>query len=289
MLEYNVSRQWPRDTLEGKPMRHTTRFYVLSALIGIALAVTGCVGKSCAGSPVPSTSLQPKGITMKPGETRTFSLVNSYERDGQWHSNPAGGQWVFDARGPAQSTPVKTGGSTCSWTAPSTPGKYTIMTTGKESAGDGLHDYTAVVTVSDKAPSVEQSAERPAAALGEPVKAFEVGNVLGIRKGAKAPSFTLDKDAVLVTLQTYHYIDGGGPAPGTLALKDAKGKTYGPWQATGIDGQGNVKNAFWNCVIDNAPLPAGRYTIVDSDPGTWSTNDKAGGLGFCTVMVRYPK
>ncbi len=144
--------------------------------------------------------------------------------------------------------------------------------------------------------AAEQYSERPAAAptaeetpsapAGEWVMAFEVGNGLPIRAGGTAPTFKLDKPATLVDLMTYHYVGGGGPTPGTLALEGADGTIYGPWPCTGIDAQGGVKNGFWD-TRPNAPLPAGTYTIVDSGPATWSTNDEAGGVGFCTVQVVY--
>src|SRR5450759_3394372 len=132
----------------------------------------------------------------------------------------------------------------------------------------------------------EMKSERPTATspAGEWVKVFEVGNVDGVKAGATAPTFTLDKPATLVDLMTYHYLAGGGPTPGTVALKDAAGKTYGPWPCTGVDGQGAVKNAFWDA-RPNVKLPTGTYTILDSDPGTWSSNSKAGGVGFTTVQV----
>lgn len=133
----------------------------------------------------------------------------------------------------------------------------------------------------------EQTSERSSeVAAGESVVALDTGNNFGIRAGGTAPAFTLDRPAALETLTTYHYIDGGGPTPGTLGLEAADGTTYGPWQAYGIDGQGDVPNAFWR-VEPDVTLPAGTYTIVDSDPATWSTNDTAGGVGFTTVTVVY--
>ncbi len=115
---------------------------------------------------------------------------------------------------------------------------------------------------------------------------LDTGNTLGIRPGGSAPSFTLDKPAKLSIFTTYHYVDGGGPAPGTLALTGPDGKTYGPWQTKGLEGQGGVANAFWEARPD-VLLPAGTYKVVDSDPSTWSTNDKAKGVGFTTVVVVY--
>jgi hypothetical protein len=36
-------------------------------------------------------------------------------------------------------------------------------------------------------------------------------------------------------------------------------------------------------------VPAGTYTVVDSDPQTWSTNERANGLGLVTVLGTYDK
>jgi hypothetical protein len=119
-----------------------------------------------------------------------------------------------------------------------------------------------------------------------PVKVLDSGNVYGITKGAKAPTFTLAKPGTVTEITDYHYIDGGGPTPGTIGLKGADGTVYGLWGTTGLDGQGGVKNAFWDAK-PNVDIPAGTYTVVDSDPGTWSTNSRAKGLGFSTVWVAY--
>ena len=128
------------------------------------------------------------------------------------------------------------------------------------------------------------TATPPAAAT--PVKLFDLGNVYGVRKDAKAPTFTLEKSAVVTEMVTYHYIVGGGPTPGTIGLKAADGTVYGPRSITGLDGQGAVKNAYWDAK-PNVEVPAGTYTVMDSDPSTWSTNDQAEGLGFATVLGTY--
>jgi hypothetical protein len=119
-----------------------------------------------------------------------------------------------------------------------------------------------------------------------PVKLFDLGNAYGVSKGAKAPTFTLDKAATITEMMTYHYIVGGGPTPGTIGLKAADGTVYGPWSTTGLDGQGAVKNAYWDAK-PNAAVPAGTYTVMDSDPGSWSTNSAAKGLGFVTILGTY--
>jgi hypothetical protein len=143
----------------------------------------------------------------------------------------------------------------------------------------------------------EQTSERPAGeapsdsavpqSTGPQVTVLDTFNSLGVSPGSStAPSFEIDKPAKLAVLTTYHYIEGGGPSPGTLSLKGSDGAVYGPWQAEGVEGQGGVANAFWQ-VKPNVALPVGSYEIVDSDPGTWSTNDQAGGVGFASVAVVY--
>lgn len=119
-----------------------------------------------------------------------------------------------------------------------------------------------------------------------PVKLFDLGNIYGVTPGAKAPVFTLDRAATVTEINTYHYIIGGGPTPGTIGLKAADGTVYGPWTTTGLDGQGAVKNAYWDAK-PNVEIPAGTYTVMDSDPKTWSTNERANGLGFVTIMGTY--
>ena len=161
----------------------------------------------------------------------------------------------------------------------------TIALTGCACAREVLIDRPS--RISPPAPSEEQTSERTGgAAAGESVVALDTANNLAIRAGGTAPTFTLERPAALETLTTYHFIDGGGPAPGTLGLESDDGTTYGPWQAYGMDGQGGVANAFWR-VEPDVTLPAGTYTVVDSDASTWSTNDTAGGVGFTTITVVY--
>ena len=87
----------------------------------------------------------------------------------------------------------------------------------------------------------------------------------------------------ITVLQTYHYISGGLPAAGTIGLRGEDGTMYGPFQATGSDGQGGIANAYWTVNLDDLVLPAGSYTLIDSDPSTWSQNGESGGVGMSSV------
>jgi hypothetical protein len=263
------------------------RTWKLLALLAIALLITACGPDSCSNTIF--QRIVPYGPTIKPGETRTFTVYTTTNdttaRDEETH--PAGGVWVWTVAGSGVSQPVKKSNDSCVWTAPKTEGDYVIHAVGKTPKAEKPEELNTVVHVRTSAGTPqEQSQEKPAAAPATPEKILDVGNVYGIKAGAKAPSFTLAKPAVITSIQTYHFLEGGGPAPGTIGLKAADGTVYGPWPCKGVDGQGAVKNAFW-VAAPMADVPAGTYTIVDSNPATWSTNDRAKGLGFTTVFAAY--
>ncbi len=110
------------------------------------------------------------------------------------------------------------------------------------------------------------------------------GNVYGVSNGPTSPTrFTTNRPFVVTYIQTYHWNNGRGTSrPGTIALKASNGTTYGPYQARGTPGQGGVPNANWE-IKPNVTIPAGTYTIIDSDPGTWSQNSQSGGRGFAVL------
>ncbi|MBI1350573.1 MAG: hypothetical protein GC156_05585 [Actinomycetales bacterium] len=108
--------------------------------------------------------------------------------------------------------------------------------------------------------------ERPA---GEPVELFRVDSIAGVSSGPPKPTiFTLGGPAFVTSVMTYHYLNQGAP-PGTLAFEGEDGTVYGPWPTVGSEGQGGVANAYWTAE-PNVVVPAGTYTVIDSDPSTWS-------------------
>ena len=114
-------------------------------------------------------------------------------------------------------------------------------------------------------------------------KLFDNGNISGVQNGATKPTeFTFDKTRHVTKITDYHWNKATGSTPGTISLKDAKGKIYGPWQATGTDGQGGVKNAYWH-VTPDIDLPAGTYTVIDSETSTWAQNSGSEGAGMTSV------
>ncbi len=112
---------------------------------------------------------------------------------------------------------------------------------------------------------------------------FDSMNTFGVANQPTAAStFTIRRPQVITSIMTYHWNSGRGTRTGTIAIRDASGRLYGPWPATGAPGQGGVPNASWTCQ-PNVEVPAGTYTIVDSEPATWSQNPQSGGRGMAVV------
>jgi hypothetical protein len=109
---------------------------------------------------------------------------------------------------------------------------------------------------------------------------FYNGNISGVYNQPTAPTvFATTACNYVSRIVTYHWNDGSGKTPGTIAFHEAGGATYGPWQASGTPGQGGVVDAYWNA-YPSIVLPAGTYTFVDSDPATWSQNTGTSGTGM---------
>src|SRR5579863_8264499 len=112
------------------------------------------------------------------------------------------------------------------------------------------------------------------------------GGVVNHPSNAQAPC-VLGQSAQITQLITYHWNNGQGARPGTLALVNlATGQQYGPFAAGGSSGQGGAANVNWIANV-NFTVPAGRYAVVDSDPNTWSWNQASGGYGFIRVEGAY--
>lgn len=101
------------------------------------------------------------------------------------------------------------------------------------------------------------------------------------------PSSLLTSHEQITKQGSYHYNDGKGKIPGTLGLKDQNGRTYGPWQTTDPKGQSGVPSVYWLLTIPNGgvDLPAGTYTVVDSNPSTWSYNSETGNCGVVAIVA----
>jgi hypothetical protein len=87
----------------------------------------------------------------------------------------------------------------------------------------------------------------------------------------------------VTAIANYHWNNGLGLPNGktpNITLVDAKGKNYGPYAATGKE-----NNAYIATVT--VFLHPGWYTVMDSEPDTWSQNLASGGRGFTRVFGDY--
>ncbi|MDD4169315.1 MAG: hypothetical protein PHD36_03490 [Desulfotomaculaceae bacterium] len=122
-------------------------------------------------------------------------------------------------------------------------------------------------------------------ALDEPVKVSDTMNIAGVYNGATVPTtFSVSSPHLVTYISTYHWNNARGVPGGTIALQGSDGKVYGPWQVSTRPGQGGVPNAYWE-VEPNIVVPAGTYTVIDSDPATWSQNQQSGGKGMGEVRA----
>jgi hypothetical protein len=116
-------------------------------------------------------------------------------------------------------------------------------------------------------------------ALG-PVERIELTNIAAVVGGPRnATTISVKKPILVRTLRTYHWNNGRGAAPGSIALIDAGGRTLGSWRARGEPGQGGAPNAYWSAQV-NLRLDPGSYTLTTSSNETWATNEGARWRGF---------
>ena len=135
----------------------------------------------------------------------------------------------------------------------------------------GMMLALAVLTVSVSA--------RPASAAD----LFNNTNISGTLNRPTNPTvFTLNAPAQIAALVTYHWNNGRGAAPGTIGLRSQNGQTFGPFAARGTAGQGGAPNVNWVATV-NVTVPAGTYTVLDSDPATWSHIPQSLSRGFTIV------
>jgi hypothetical protein len=112
---------------------------------------------------------------------------------------------------------------------------------------------------------------------------FNNTNTGGVGNRPTAQTIFLTPGSVhIAQLVTYHWNNGKGAKPGTIALKSLSGPVYGPYPAKGSSGQNNAPNVNWIADV-NITLPIGTYEVVDSDPGTWSQNAQSRGAGFAII------
>ncbi len=99
----------------------------------------------------------------------------------------------------------------------------------------------------------------------------------------KPTQFRITEKTRITSIQTYHWNKGQGAIPGSIALEGRGKKMFGPWKATGKENKDGLANAFWE-VTPNISLEPGLYTVLDSNPETWSRNSRKDNEGIVRIF-----
>ena len=146
---------------------------------------------------------------------------------------------------------------------------------GTKTSGPKAITTTAVVTAVTSAPGgTSQSG----------TSEFNNGNIYTVYNGPTSPTFvTFTTPVQIISITNYHWNNGKGASPGSIALKHSDGTIHGYWSASGQPGQGGVQNANW-IANPSVTIKAGTYTVLDSDPSTWAQNTQSGNAGMTRIV-----
>lgn len=112
---------------------------------------------------------------------------------------------------------------------------------------------------------------------------FNNTNTAAVRNGGTInPQFSLNVPTRITQVVTYHWNSGRGARPGAIGLRNNNNGQVFRFAATGVAGYGGAPNVNW-VATPNVNVPAGSYTVLDSDPGTWSSNPQSASQGFAIV------
>jgi hypothetical protein len=111
---------------------------------------------------------------------------------------------------------------------------------------------------------------------------FDNTNTELVGNRGASPVFTITRPHLITNLWNYHWNDGRGATRGKISLRRNDGTEFGPWEVTTSSGHGGAPNVNWEC-SPNITIPPGTYSVIDSDPTTWSQNPGSKGMGFSRV------
>ena len=129
---------------------------------------------------------------------------------------------------------------------------------------------------------------------GAQITLFDNSNGSPVTSGAAAPTFSTNGKAYCLTyIQTYHWNDGHGAAPGHLSLIRISTSPPGLPRHTSYfssktsSGQNNVPNVnhYVDVPISPPVILDGTYQCADTVAASWSGNSASGGKGFCIVYA----
>ncbi|MPM05111.1 hypothetical protein SDC9_51396 [bioreactor metagenome] len=114
--------------------------------------------------------------------------------------------------------------------------------------------------------------------LGQPYLLYTTNNIAAVESSPSGPAnpaqFTVTGPTHIAKIGNYHY--GYAHTSGTISLMDTNSTVYGPWSTANEGG-------YW-CVYPDAEVPAGTYTVVDSNPESWSFNLDSGNAGMTEIV-----
>src|SRR5262249_24801967 len=150
----------------------------------------------------------------------------------------------------------------------------------------GVEPCSAGVTAAPAPEPIATSLPAPTAGASDttasPQVLCDTMNIAGVQNAPRnAAQCLLERRTLLTYIRTYHWNNGRGAPPGSIGLRGQDGTLYGPWPVSAQAGQGGAPNVNWE-VYPNAVVPPGIYTIVDSDPATWSHNAESNFSGMMT-------
>jgi len=228
--------------------------------LALSLLLFGCE-KIPKSDPESKISFGVSEAYMLTNESRAFVVVFDNSITAQtvtWSVDPSNGGTISED--PAYN-------NVAIFKASTTPGTYKVIAT---LVSDPAQKASVEITVSDIAIDDELI--------------FNNGNVGGVQNGPSNPTvFTIDQERLITYINDYHYFNGG-TLPGTISLKHSDGTVYGPWQTWGALGQGGVSNAYW-VFYPLVKIKSGTYTVIDSDPTTWSHNSQSNYCGFTYIRA----
>jgi hypothetical protein len=231
-------------------------------VFSLVFALLACEDNNTEPDPDPKITIGISKAYMVINESRAFVVVfdNSItEKTLTWSVEPANTGGTIYADPNHNNVGI--------YEAPSEAGVYKVYA---KLVSDPTQKAYVEITVSDVAIDDEQI--------------FYNGNIAGVQSGPSNPTvFTVDGERLITTVTNYHYFNDGA-FPGTISLQHSDGTIYGPWQTSGSVGQGGVTNAYWNC-YPLVEIKAGTYTVIDSDPSTWSHNSGSNYSGFTWVRA----
>jgi hypothetical protein len=135
--------------------------------------------------------------------------------------------------------------------------------------------------------TVSGTTVQPTPTWNVPRLVVENMNTGGVNNGATSePEFTFSTSVEIVSLYDYHWNNGMGDTPGTIAIQNVDtNELYGPFTTHGLPGQGGVPNAYWQ-TEPGITIPSGTYRVKDSNPSTWSQNSQTGGAGMSQIVYQ---